>query len=179
MGVDWLRQRRFDRLVEPLLGDLGRFSRRLARDPNDAEDLLQEGLLAGFRRCAKLRNDGAFRVWMFRTIYSVHLDRVDREARHRKRVEAGRDAQIIAFPRSPADQLESRELGEALARAIDSLPEAQREALWLVDVQGFSFTETADVLGQHRGTVASRVARARATLRGKLEDIAREQGVIR
>lgn len=176
--MDWFRQRRFDRLVTPHLEDLGRFARRLTRDPNDAEDLLQEGLLAGFRRCSKLREDGAFRVWMFRTIYSVHLDRVDREARHRRRVEAGRDAQVIAFPRSPADQLESRELGQALARAIDALPEAQREALWLVDVQGFSFTETADVLGQHRGTVASRVARARATLRGALRDVARDEGVI-
>ena len=177
--MDWLRQRRFDRLVRPLISDLSRFARRLVRDPHEADDLLQESLLAGFRRFHRLDREGAFRVWMFRTVYTVHLDRADRERRHLRRVEASSRAQIIAFPNSPADTYEARELGHALAVALDRLPDAQREAVWLVDVQGLSFTETADVLGQQRGTIASRVARARASLRAELADVARERGVLR
>lgn len=176
--MSWLRRVRFERLVRPILEDLGRFARRLTRDPCEAEDLLQEALLAGLRRSERLHSDAAFRVWMHRTIYSVHLDRRDRAARHQRRIEASRQAQILTFPRGPGDALEARRLGQALAAAIDALPAEQREAVWLVDVQGLSFTETAEVLQIRRGTVASRVARARAALRIDLEAIAREAGVL-
>ena len=172
----FLKARRFDRLVGPHLPDLGRFAARLAGA--EGEDLLQEALLAALNRFDGLREEGAFRVWMYRTVYTTHLDRRDREARHQRRVDAVREAQLVPFPRDPGAALEDRRLGQCLARAIDALPADQREAVWLVDVQGLTFSETAAVLGIRRGTVASRVARARSALRLDLADVAREQGVI-
>ncbi len=171
------KRRSFTRLVDPVFDDLARFARRLARDPEDAEDVLQEALIVGLRRLDGLRADHAFRVWMHRVLYTTWLDRRDREARHRRRVEAAADAHILRFP-CPAERLADRRLGEALVMAIEALPDPQREAVWLVDVQGMSFSEAAAVLGIKRGTVASRVARARAVLRVELAEVARERGVI-
>ena len=61
---------------------------------------------------------------------------------------------------------------------MDQLPPKQRQAVWLVDGQGFTFSETAEILGIRPGTIASRVARGRAALRQDLVDLARERGVI-
>ncbi|MBX2797569.1 MAG: sigma-70 family RNA polymerase sigma factor [Myxococcales bacterium] len=172
----WLRRRRLDRLLKPVLPGLRRFCRRLCRDADEAEDLLQEAVLAALGRFGKLRHEGAFKVWMHRIVYTVHLDRRDREARHRRRVDAY--AQVVALPGATVDPAEARWLGRALATALDALPDLQREAVWLVDVEGLSFTETAEVLGCKRGTVASRVARARAALRQDLAQVAHEVGVL-
>ncbi len=174
-----LRRWRFQRLVKPWWSDLERFARRLAGSAQDGDDLLQEALVAAMRRLDGLRNEGAFRTWMFKTVRTVHLDRLDREARHQRRVAAHREAQILPFPGSPADALEAREIGHAVANALDCLPEEQRMAVWLVDVQGLSFTEAAEVLDLRRGTVCSRVIRGRLALRGELRDVADDQGLGR
>lgn len=172
-----VRRWRFQRLVRPWLPDFERFARRLARSTQDGDDLLQESLVAAMNRLSGLRSDGAFRTWMFKTIRTVHLDRIDREARHRRRVEACRDAQILPFPASPAETFEAREIGHAVAVALDRLPEDQRLAVWLVDVQGLSFTEAADVLDLRRGTVCSRVVRGRLALREHLATLAEDRGI--
>ncbi|MEO0601177.1 MAG: RNA polymerase sigma factor [Myxococcota bacterium] len=175
-----LRRWRFQRLVKPWWTDFERFARRLAGSPHDGDDLLQEALVAAMQRLGGLKREAAFKTWMFKTIRTVHLDRLDREARHRRRVEATRtvqEAQILPFPKSPADTLEAREIGHAVATALDALPEDQRLAVWLVDVQGLSFTEAAEVLELRRGTVCSRVIRGRLALRGELQGVADDQGL--
>lgn len=175
-----LRRWRFQRLVKPGWPDFERFARRIAGSAPDGDDLLQEALEAAMRRLGGLKHDGAFKTWMFKTIRSVHLDRLDREARHQRRLEASRtfgEAQILPFPKTPDDALEAREIGHAVANALDALPEEQRLAVWLVDVQGLSFTEAADVLDLRRGTVCSRVIRGRTALRGELQGVATDQGL--
>lgn len=181
MDVVPFRQWRFQRLVRPWWTDFERFARRLA-GPQDGDDLLQEALVAAMQRLGGLKHEGAFKTWMFKTIRTVHLDRLDREARYRRRVEATQalgEAQILPFPKSPADALEAREIGHAVATALDHLPEEQRLAVWLVDVQGLSFTEAADVLELRRGTVCSRVIRGRLALRAELGAVASDQGLGR
>lgn len=176
-GFATVRRWRFVRLVRPFLADFERFARRLARSPQDGDDLLQEAMEAALRRLSSLKHEGAFRTWMFKTIRTVHLDRLDREARHRRRVDACREAQVLPFPVSPADALEAREIGHAVAEALDRLPEEQRLAVWLVDVQGLSFGEAADVLDVRRGTLCSRVVRGRLALRQFLAPLAADQGL--
>jgi len=176
------RRWRFQRLVHPHFADFERFSHRVAGSPQDGDDLLQEALLAAMNRIGGLEHEGAFKTWMFKTIRTVHLDRLDREARHRRRVDATQtlgEAQILPFPKSPAETLEAREIGHAVATALEGLPEEQRMAVWLVDVQGLTFTEAADVLGLRRGTVCSRVIRGRLALRAELGDVAADQGLSR
>ncbi len=83
---------------------------------------------------------------------------------------------VIPFP-SPAERLADKRLGIRLEAALQRLPAGQREAIWLVDAQGFKFSEAARILGVKPGTVASRVARGRAALRVDLSEVARERGV--
>lgn len=170
---------RFERLVRPVLGNLYRFACRLTRDRVAAEDLLQQALLRGLDRLAQLEDDRAFGVWQSRVLYTTFLNVRDRRADMRVGQEE-LDRTVVPFERSgPEHDAMRHELGARIGDALDRLPADQREAVWLVDGQGFKFAEAADVLGVPPGTVASRVARARLALRAELAAVAAEQGVGR
>jgi RNA polymerase sigma-70 factor (ECF subfamily) len=81
--------------------------------------------------------------------------------------------------RSPAEEVERRQLGEQLTRALDQLPPELRAAVWLVDVEGFTQREAAGMQDVPEGTIASRVFRARRQLRSVLETSAREARIWR
>jgi len=171
---------RFTRLVEPVLADLQRFARRLARDPIRAEDLLQQSLLQGLRKIEQLASDGAFRVWQSRILYRTHLNQLRRPP---PMPVDPLDPTAVASPPAPpsADphlRLLRRRASGRLADALDHLPADQREAVWLIDGQGFRYAEAATILGCAPGTVASRVARGRQTLQRSLRDLARDHGVV-
>lgn len=168
---------RFERLVRPVLGDLYRFACHLTRDPIAAEDLLQTSLLRGLGRLVQLHEDGAFRVWQSRVLYTTFLNARDRRAD----MYVGTDALERAPMPQPAPDREaaSRQLGRQIGDALDQLPAEQREAVWLVDGQGLKFAEAAVVLGLPIGTVASRVARGRVTLRATLAQVAQDEEVGR
>ena len=169
------RRWRYDGLVTPILNDLYRFALRLERDAVRADDLLQQGLLVGLKNFDQLADDRAFRVWINRIVYRSFLNN------RKKRVEEpmGDNVVQLARPNSdPDSRLARRQLGSDLADALDKLPEDQREAVWLIDGQGFKYAEAATILDCAPGTVASRVARGRIQLRRDLRHVAREQGVI-
>lgn len=178
MFRSWQQRRRFERLIHPHLQDLRRFARKLERDPDRAEDLLQETLLVAMTRIDQLKHDGAARVWASRILYRTFLnlcrrrksDPCDSWSERAERI-------VLPFP-GPADRLVNKRIGVRLEEALSRLPSAQRQAVWLIDGQGFQFSEAAEILGVRPGTVASRVARGRATLRVDLSDLARERGVI-
>jgi RNA polymerase sigma-70 factor (ECF subfamily) len=81
--------------------------------------------------------------------------------------------------RSPADEVERRQLGEQLSHALDQLPVELRGAVWLVDVEGFTQREAAAICDVPEGTIASRVFRARRQLRTALEGVAQEARIWR
>ena len=175
MLKQWQRRRRFERLIDPHIPSLRRFAQKLAPTTADAEDLLQESLVLGLTRIDQLQSDTAARVWISRVLYRTFLNRC------RKRPpchsEAWSDQTVIPFP-TPDTTLSDKRLAERMASAMDQLPPKQRQAVWLVDGQGFKFSEAAEVLGVRPGTIASRVARGRAALRQDLADLARDRGVI-
>ncbi|MBT3224035.1 MAG: RNA polymerase sigma factor, partial [Proteobacteria bacterium] len=149
---------RFGALARPLLGDLYRFARRLERnDPVKAEDLLQQALLRGLTNMEQLRKENAFRVWMCRILFRIHLNN------RQKPTEDFADPEVIPFPNGadPHQKLVAKRIGDTLLGALDELPEKQRDAVWLVDGQGFKYAEVADILDISPGTAASRVARGR------------------
>ncbi len=169
------RRQRYDGLVTPILQDLYRFARRLERDAVRADDLLQQCLLTGLYRFDQLKDEGAFRVWISRILYRSFLNN------RKKRVDEPMEDNVVqlAPPTSqPDSHLVRRRLGNRLSDALDRLPDDQREAVWLIDGQGFKYAEAADILECAPGTVASRVARGRIQLRRDLRHVAREQGVI-
>jgi RNA polymerase sigma-70 factor (ECF subfamily) len=161
------------------LDDLYRFACRLEGDRDRAEDLLQQALLTGFRKFSQLKDPGAFRVWMMRIVRHTFLNL--RQAR--KPVVSLEDAGQSLDPSDAAgpdaeERLLARRLGRELQEAMDALPPERRLAVFLVDVQGLSYGEAASVLEVPPGTLASRVARARAELRRCLIHLARERGWI-
>lgn len=173
------RPRRLDRLLRPVVDDLIRFALRLTRDEATADDLLQASVERAMDKLDQLRDDGAFRAWMTRIVYRTWLNwkRPRPEVWVLEWVAVDREQRDAREP-GPHRKLEARRLGRAIEDALDRLPDPQREAVLLVDVQGFGFREAAGILELPIGTVASRVARARSTLRRDLAEVAREQGVI-
>lgn len=180
---EWQRRRRFERLIRPHVGSLRRFACKLEKDPDDAEDLLQEALLQGLTRLDQLQADGAARVWISRVLYRTFLNRCRKRKADRteswsaEQLSEQADRTVIPFP-GPDSRLSDKQLADRMASAMAQLPPQQREAVWLVDGQGFKFSEAAEILDTRPGTVASRVARGRAALRQDLADLARERGMI-
>ena len=174
--------RRFDRLVRPLLAGLYRFACRLTRDPVEAEDLLQQSLLRGLDRLPQLQDDGAFEVWQSRVLYTTFLNRREKrtDMPHESATAGDNVVPLHGSPGGgPERELQRRRVSDRVNDALSALPVEQREAVWLVDGQGFAFGEAAEVLGIAPGTVASRVARGRVALRSSLAAVAAEEGVGR
>ena len=178
----WLRgsdRERFERLLGTGLGDAYRLARRLTRDDALAEDLVQDAVVIGLQRIGQLRDDTAFRAWLSRIVYRRFLD--GRKGRGAAWIDVWREREVSqrgGRSRGPARALADRRLGHRLSMAFDTLPSEQRQAAWLVDGLGMRFGEAAEVLDVPKGTVASRVARARLALRAQLSADARERGVI-
>jgi RNA polymerase sigma-70 factor (ECF subfamily) len=175
-------RKRFEVLVRPLLDDLFRVACCLESDRESAEDLLQETLLVGFRRFQQLREWKSFRAWMTKILRRRFLNRRRRVFEEISMDMEGLNSMDASLPQAhrmdPEEKLLARRLSAEIRQALRSLPLDQRMAVTLVDLLGFSYSETADALEAAPGTVASRVARGRDALRRSLRRVARERGWI-
>ena len=139
---------------------------RTLGEPEQAADALQEAMISAFRRAGSYRGDAAVTTWLHRIVVNACLDQV-RRSRVRSAEPLPDDlddatAQIAAPPEpDPAERLTER---TAVLTALRALPEDQRHALVLVDMEGYSVAEAAELLGCAVGTVKSRCARGRARL---------------
>jgi RNA polymerase sigma-70 factor, ECF subfamily len=148
----------FGVLAERNLGRLWGVAMRMLDHPDDAADAVQEALIAALRRAGTYRGDASVRTWLCRIVVNVCIDRLRRE-RLRPTVTWG-DRELPA-PADLAGELVTRmTVDDALAR----LTTEQRVAVVLVDVQGWSVAEVAQLVGVPVGTVKSRCARARTRL---------------
>lgn len=179
--------RAFEEVFSEHLDALFRTALRLCRgNEADAEDLLQDSALRAFTSFDQLRDPFAARAWLFTILTRTHLNRVRSAGRRAEATsadldEAAFEAALAQWTpaRSPADEVEQRQLGEQLARALDDLPDELRRAVWLVDVEGFTQREAAAIQEVPEGTVASRLFRGRRQLRTTLERPAREARIWR
>ncbi|MEU4738996.1 RNA polymerase sigma factor SigM [Actinosynnema sp. NPDC023658] len=134
---------------------------RTLRDPEEAADALQEAFISAFRAAASFRAESQVTTWLHRIVVNACLDRM-RRRQTRPTVplpEAG-----PGEPVAPRDAMAERETRLVVQAALDELPEEQRAPIVLVDVEGYSVAETAQLLGIAEGTVKSRCARGRAKL---------------
>ena len=144
---------------------------RLTRHSADAEDLVQETYLRAFSSAHQYQPGTNLRGWLFTILHNTHLNQ--RRDRARDPVEADSDAVELASnaadgPASPEDQLLRATLDADLRDALDQLPEAFREAVWLRDVEQFSYDEIARIVQVPIGTVMSRISRGRRQLHDRL-----------
>jgi RNA polymerase sigma-70 factor (ECF subfamily) len=149
-----LFRRHRDRLWSVALRTLG--------DPEEAADALQDAMLSAYRAAGSFRGDAAVTTWLHRVVVNACLDRIRRRGT-RPTVPLPEVETEFARP-APLDDIAVSDLRMALKTALATLPDEQRAALVLVDVEGYSVEETAAMLGVASGTVKSRCARARAKL---------------
>lgn len=145
---------------------------RTTSDPEEAADALQDAFISAFRRADQFRGDSAVTTWLHRIVVNASLDRLRRRS-VRASVPLPEDdlagslsAAVTPVGRGgpPRDPIEDRENQVIIARALAALPENQREAIVIVDVEGYSVEEAAAILGCPPGTVKSRCSRGRAKL---------------
>ena len=138
---------------------------RTTADPEDASDALQDAMVSAYRNAASFRGDSAVTTWLHRIVVNACLDRM-RRRRARPTVplpEEDAESGSRGLP-DPRDDLDAFELRMEIERALAALPDDQRAAIVLVDVEGWSVAEAAEALGVPEGTVKSRCSRGRARL---------------
>jgi RNA polymerase sigma-70 factor, ECF subfamily len=143
---------------------------RTMRDREEAADALQDALLSAYRSAAGYRGDAAVTTWLHRVVVNACLDRMRRRA-VRPSVPLG-ETDVPAL----SDEHEALERRLDVRAALARLPEPQRVAIVLVDLQDLSVAEAAAYLGVAEGTVKSRCSRGRLALARLLTGRQDEQG---
>jgi RNA polymerase sigma-70 factor (ECF subfamily) len=162
------KEQRFEALVRALSGDLYRYAFWLCRQSALAEDLVQETFARAWKSLHALQDDKAAKSWLITILRREHARLFERKRLETVDVD---DAQPAADLDDLPDQDAERQL---LRRAILDLDEDYREPLLLQVVGGFSGEEIAGMLGLERATVNTRLFRARAKLKDRLDPTARE-----
>jgi RNA polymerase sigma-70 factor (ECF subfamily) len=142
---------------------------RMLGNRAEAEDVAQEAFVRAHRAIGEFRGDAKLSTWLYAITSRLCLNRL--ASGERRLASHGEDALLRlsdAGPR-PDAALDRRELETALGRAIAELPEDRRIVVVLRDLEGLSYEEIAQVLELELGTVRSRLHRARADLKEKLE----------
>jgi RNA polymerase sigma-70 factor, ECF subfamily len=157
----------FEELAMPLFDSLYNFARWIARDSDDAEDLVQETYLKALRGFASFQPGTNFRAWIFRILRNTFLSsRTNYERRNTEALDLEEGGPEMAVNNeTPETMLMNRFNFQQVQRAIDDLPAHYRDALLLCEVEEMSYREIAEVLSIPIGTVMSRLTRARKAIR--------------
>jgi len=141
---------------------------RTTGDPEDAADALQDALISAFRRADQFRGESAVTTWLHRIVVNAALDRMRRSAvRPAVSLPQGEDGITLDIP-DQHDAMGQREDQLVITQALADLPEDQRQAVVLVDIEGYSVEEAASIIGCPAGTVKSRCSRGRSKLSQQL-----------
>lgn len=150
---------------------------RLCNDRDSAEDLSQEVFLKLYRGLDRFRGESSFSTYLYRVALNTSIDALRKKgsAPHELPIqqESGEgDSYELELPDRaplPLEQLEQRERSQALWQAIEALPPNHRQIIILREMDELSYAEIGDLLHINEGTVKSRINRARALLRSKLQ----------
>jgi RNA polymerase sigma-70 factor (ECF subfamily) len=150
-----------EELITQQIPKLRRYARALIGDPVRADDLVQEALLRGLSRRHLWKPGTDMRAWMFTILHNLHVNNQRRRFVRGEFQEPLDDQPEQAIPSTQEMTLEIRDL----AKALHALPEAQREVVLLVGLEGMDYKQVAGVLEVPVGTVMSRLHRGREALR--------------
>ncbi len=154
----WMTGKRTDMEMEADLRAMRRYARALSRDHVAADDVVQDAVMRAIERRDQFQPDRSRRRWLLAIVHNVFISAKRREAAETRRNLAFAQIQVDPDQEVRADLMQ-------VARAFADLPDHQRAVMHLTVVEGLSYQESADLLGIAVGTVMSRLARARATLR--------------
>lgn len=188
-----LDRARFEEVVERLMDRLYGTALRLARDPDDAEDVVAETVATAWRRLDQLRDEQCLEGWLFRILNNTFVDtwrrRGCRQARETPLDDDAGDGEndfslyrqlhqpFLLWWSTPEETFINNLLQEDIQAAIDALPDEYRIVTVLVEVEGYAYGEVAELLDIPLGTVRSRLNRARSRLQKALWKQARDAGL--
>lgn len=158
---------------------------RMTRNPSDAEDLVQETYAKAFAAFDRLQPDSNIRAWLFRILTNTYINTYRK--RQRQPIHTGTDdltdwhlyeaeSHMSSGLRSAESEALDQLTDQQIIDAMGSLPEDFRIAVYLADIEGFSYREIADIMETPVGTVMSRLHRGRRILREQLTDYAIDRG---
>lgn len=179
------RAARFEQEAIPYVDQLYGAAMRLTRSPQDAEDLVQETYMKAFAAFQQYKPGTNLKAWLYRILNNTFISNYRKAQRRPKEADSAEvedwqeykaaSHHSTGMPSAEAEALENLPDSE-IRDALEALPSDRRTAVYLADVEGFSYQEIAEIMGTPIGTVMSRLHRGRAQLREVLADYAKELG---
>jgi RNA polymerase sigma-70 factor, ECF subfamily len=165
----------YDELVRTYHASIFHVAYRMLGDSAESSDVVQEIFIKVFRNIGGFKGESALKTWIFRIAFSEILNRLRWwKSRHRSSTVSlddqpnGHEHYVADSSPTPEEVLELKEREQAIQHALVRLSSDHRSIIVLRDIEGFSYTEIAEVLGVSIGTVKSRLARAREDLKKSL-----------
>ena len=162
---------------------------RMTRNRSDAEDLVQETYIKGWRSFHTFQEGTNLRAWLFRIMTNTYINKYNAQKRKGTEVELDDVEELFLYKRlgsidqsqlssSAEDQMLELFTDDEVKNALEELPEDFRIPVLLSDVDGFSYKEIAEMLEIPIGTVMSRLHRGRKAMQKMLYEYARDRGLI-
>lgn len=181
------RTKRFERDALQYMNQLYAAAMRYTKNPEDAQDLVQDTYIKAYNSFHQFEPGTNLKAWLYRVLTTTFINTYRKDQRRPQTSDSElEDWQIAEASSHTSDQGKSTEdvvlenLPDSdIKNALAEIPEEFRMAVYLADVEGFSYKEIAEIVGVPAGTVMSRLHRGRKQLREKLADYARERGYVK
>ncbi|AWB81416.1 RNA polymerase subunit sigma [Corynebacterium yudongzhengii] len=177
---------RFNDEALPLLDQLYGGALRMTRNPQDAEDLLQETYLKAYRSFSSFKPGTNLKAWLYRIMTNTYINTYRKKQRQPAQTptEDITDHQLYTTSSHDSTGLQSAEVealenlpNDDIVAAMNQLSDDYRMVVYYADVEGLAYKEIAEIMDTPIGTVMSRLHRGRKQLRGLLKDVARDHGI--
>ncbi len=160
----------FEELVKGFYCQIYRWALGITRDPDDADDVVQDVLVRLHKQLKSYAGRSRFSTWLFQVTRNTALGRQRKRARRQKLLLGFRraDAENESSKENPLEQLENSHFVDHVRLLYERLPARQREVFDLADLQGFAPSEIGEMLGMNPVTVRANLCKARRAIRAKL-----------